>query len=103
MERLAGALATLAVALTAVAVAGIAALPVIAGLGLIAGGAEMLFGGGGEGGEKTDKTDMLIEEIKGLRADLNSGKIAVYMDGKKVTSGVAKVVNTTSTNSYVPK
>lgn len=100
---LAGALATLAVALTAVAVAGIAALPVIAGLGLIAGGAEMLFGGGGEGGEKTDKTDMLIEEIKGLRADLNSGKIAVYMDGKKVTSGVAKVVNTTSTNSYVPK
>jgi hypothetical protein len=98
---LAAALGILSVALAAVATSGGFALPILAGLGLVSVGAEMLFGGGGDG--NVDKTDMLIEEIKGLRADLNSGKIAVYMDGKKVTSGVAKVVNTTSTNSYVPK
>jgi len=50
-------------------------------------------GGGGT-------SSQLAQEIKGLREDLRSGKVAVYMDGKKVTGRVANVVNKVSTNSY---
>jgi hypothetical protein len=42
----------------------------------------------------------LINEIKGLRADLNGGKVAVYMDGKKVTSSVNRVMDRIGTNFY---
>ena len=42
----------------------------------------------------------LLAEIKSLHADLNSGKMAVYMDGTKVTSAVNRVVDKVSTNSY---
>jgi hypothetical protein len=42
----------------------------------------------------------LIEEIKGLRADLNAGKISVNMDGQKVTSRVSAIVDKGSSNSY---
>ena len=42
----------------------------------------------------------MINEIKALRADLNSGKISVYMDGSKVTSGITKQVEKTSRNSF---
>jgi hypothetical protein len=42
----------------------------------------------------------LLTEIRGLRSDLNSGKIAVYVDGRKVTSSVSRVVDRVSTNSY---
>jgi hypothetical protein len=42
----------------------------------------------------------LIEEIKGLRADLNAGKISVHMDGQKVTSRISAVIDKSSTNSY---
>ena len=35
----------------------------------------------------------MLEEIKGLRNDLASGKIAVYMDGQLVTSKVANVAS----------
>jgi hypothetical protein len=45
----------------------------------------------------------LLDEIKGLRADLNSGKVAVYLDGKKVTSTVARVANTSSVNTYAKR
>jgi hypothetical protein len=58
----------------------------------------MLFGGG-EGGGK-DSTAELIEEIKGLRADLNAGKISVNMDGQKVTSKISAIVDRGSSNSY---
>jgi hypothetical protein len=102
---MAGAISILAGSLAALGTFGVTGLAVLAGVAVagvaIGGVADALGFSGGDG--NVDKTDMLIEEIKGLRADLNSGKIAVYMDGKKVTSGVAKVVNTTSTNSYVPK
>jgi hypothetical protein len=70
--------------------------------GAIGGTISGLFGGGeggttgGEGGEMS----ALLDEIKGLRADLNSGKVAVYLDGKKVTSTVARVANTSSVNTY---
>lgn len=42
----------------------------------------------------------MIGEIKALRADLNSGKIAVYMDTAKVTSNVAKSVDQSARNNY---
>jgi hypothetical protein len=94
---LAAALMTLSVALAAVAVTGMMALPALLALGLIAGGAAAVMGGGEEGG---DRTGELIDEIKGLRADLIAGKIAVNIDGQKVTSNVGKVVSRISSNSY---
>jgi hypothetical protein len=95
---LAGALTILSIALAAVAVTGMLALPALLALGLIAGGAAAVMGGGeGEGG---DRTGELIDEIKGLRADLIAGKIAVNIDGQKVTSNVGKVVSRISSNSY---
>lgn len=96
---LAGALTMLAGALALVAISGMLALPALMALGLVAGGAAMLFGGD-EGGGKTDSTAQLIEEIKGLRADLNAGKISVHMDGQKVTSRVSAIVDKGSSNSY---
>lgn len=95
---LAAALMTLSVALAAVAVTGMMALPALLALGLIAGGAAALMGGGEE--EGGDRTGELIDEIKGLRADLIAGKIAVNIDGQKVTSNVGKVVSRISSNSY---
>jgi hypothetical protein len=95
---LATALTTLSIALAAVAISGMAALPALLALGLIAGGAAALMGGGeGEGG---DRTAELIDEIKGLRADLLAGKISVNMDGQKVTSKVSSIVDKVASNSY---
>lgn len=85
---LAGAFTALAFALGLVATMGLAALPVLAAVGLVAGGAAALMGGGG-GEEKGG----MLDEIKGLRADLAAGKIAVYMDGQLVTSKVANVAS----------
>jgi hypothetical protein len=93
---LAAALTTLSIALAAVAVSGMMALPALLALGLIAGGVAAVAGGGDEG----DRTGELIDEIKGLRADLIAGKIAVNIDGQKVTSNVGKVVSRISSNSY---
>lgn len=94
---LAGALTMLAGALALVAISGLFALPVLMALG----GLSVLFGGGGaEGGGKKDSTAELIDEIKGLRADLNAGKISVHMDGQKVTSRVSAIVDKGSSNSY---
>jgi hypothetical protein len=42
----------------------------------------------------------MIEELKALRADMASGKIGVYMDGSKVTSGIAKQVDKSTRNYY---
>jgi hypothetical protein len=95
---LAGALTVLSIALAAVAVTGMMALPALLALGLIAGGAAAIMGGGE--GESGDRTGELIDEIKGLRADLIAGKIAVNIDGQKVTSNVGKVVSRISSNSY---
>lgn len=64
------------------------------------GGIGALLGGIISPGTASNKNDELIAEIKALRADLNSGKIAVYMDGKKVTASVSRVVDKVGTNSY---
>ena len=44
-----------------------------------------------EGGGENAKTNsaLLLEEIIGLRTDLNSGKVAVFIDGKKVSTNLA--------------
>lgn len=44
----------------------------------------------------------MINEIKGLRADLNAGKIAVAvnMDGTKVTKGISAAVDKSTRNNY---
>ena len=92
---LAAALMALSVALAAVAFGGLLALPVLGALGGIA----TLFGGG-SGGGKDDHMDELIAEVKGLRDDLNADKVAVYLDGTKVTAGVSRTVATQGTNHY---
>jgi hypothetical protein len=95
---LAGALTILSIALAAVAATGMLALPALLALGLVAGGAASMMGGGeGEGG---DRTGELIDEIKGLRNDLLSGKIGVNIDGQKVTAKVSAAVDKISSNSY---
>jgi hypothetical protein len=98
------ALVGLAGALTLVSVAGVAALPglmAVAAVGAIAVGVGSMLGMGGEGeGKKDDSTQLLIDEMKGLRADLNAGKISVNMDGTKVTSAVSRVVSKVGSNSY---
>ncbi len=95
---LAGALTLLAGALALVAISGLLALPVLAAIGLFAGAGASLMGGGGDA--KGDRTGELIDEIKGLRADLSSGKISVHMDGQKVTSRISAIVDKGSSNSY---
>jgi hypothetical protein len=42
----------------------------------------------------------MIAEIKGLRADLNAGKIAVHMDGAKVTAGVSQQTSKNTRNNF---
>lgn len=95
---LAAALTALGSALALVAVFGIAALPALLALGVLAGGANALMGGGKDG--ENAKMDELINEIKGLRADMIAGKIGVNMDGVKVTSRIAGVVDKIGSNSY---
>jgi len=96
------ALIGLAGSLTLVGLAGITALPglmAVAAVGTIAMGVGSLLGiGGDEGGGGGESS--LIEEIKGLRADLNGGKVGVYMDGQKVTAAISKVVGKVGSNSY---
>jgi hypothetical protein len=85
---------------------GLAAIPVLLAVGAVGAIGASLFGGGeGEGGAEGaegggDRTGELIDEIKGLRADLIAGKIAVNIDGQKVTSNIGKVVARNSSNSY---
>lgn len=49
--------------------------------------------GGEAGGAVAGMVNSMIAEIRGLRSDLASGKVAVYMDGRKVTATVAAKVN----------
>ena len=101
---LSGALFGLAAALTAVGIAGIIAAPglmALATVNAIAGGITSILGGGDSG--KDSHMDELIAEVKGLRDDLNAGKVAVYLDGVKVTAGVSKTVDKQGTNHYAHK
>jgi hypothetical protein len=75
------------------------------------GAAAALAGGGTGGGEggTTLNVDLstlsaplnaMINEIRALRADMASGKIAVYMDTSKVTSTIGKKVDAATRNNY---
>ena len=97
------ALVGLAGALTMVGVAGLMALPALLGVaavGAVALGLTGALGGDGESTTTSDSSQALLDEIRGLRNDLNSGKVAVYMDGQKVTASVSKVVDRIGSNSY---
>ena len=97
---LSGSIMVLAGSLAFLGVAGLAALPALMGLQMIGGISATiggLFGGGDEGGGDEEG---VVSEIQGLREDLANGKIAVYLDGAKVSSGIRNVVNGTSVNSY---
>jgi hypothetical protein len=103
---LAGSFAALSASLATFAIAGLAAIPAMTAVGLFAatGGASLLDVGTAKESDTPNETSMvmseLLTEIKGLRSDLNNGKIAVYVDGRKVTSSVSRVVDKVSTNSY---
>jgi len=71
----------------------------MAGPGL-AGGAGGGGGGGGSLSALAAPLAAVVNEIKALRADMASGKIAVYMDSAKVTSNVNTQVEKTTRNSY---
>jgi hypothetical protein len=83
---LAAAITALSISLAALSVSGTLALPVLAAVGLAAGAATAIFGSENGGGNNNSE---LLAEIKALRADLNSGKVAVNMDGKKVNTALA--------------
>ena len=98
---MAGGFAALSLSLVAFAFSSLMAIPgmMAVGMFLSVGGGDLL--GGGDGGAAGGgNMDELIAEIKGLRADLASGKIGVNMDGQKVTSKITSVVDKSSTNSY---
>jgi hypothetical protein len=101
---MAAAFTVLAGSLALLSTLGLAAIPVLLAVGAVGAVGASLFGGGGEegaeGGTSGDRTGELIDEIKGLRADLIAGKIAVNIDGQKVTANVGKVVSRVSANSY---
>ena len=77
---MAAALTALGGALALVATTGLAALPVLAGIGLAAGAVGMLMGGEEKGGEN----DLLLEEIRGLRSDIQTQPIQLNLDGRLV-------------------
>lgn len=99
---LAAGITALAGSLSLLGIAGIAALPGLMALSMVGGISTMVGGlfGDGESGSKEDSMESLLLEIQGLRQDLNAGKVAVYMDGAKVTSGIRNVVNGSKVNSY---
>ena len=100
------ALLGLAGSLTAVGAAGLFALPTLGALGLVSGAAGAVSGvisGIADslfGSDENDDSDALLQEMRGLRADLKSGKVAVYIDGRKVTGTVASISSKTAANSY---
>ena len=100
---MAGGFAALSLSLMGFALASVMAIPGMIAVGafLALGGGELLGGGGeGEGAGGGSDMDALISEIKGLRADLTSGKIGVNMDGASVTARVSSHVDKSNKNSY---
>ena len=77
---MAAALTALGASLALVATTGLAALPVLAGIGLVTGGVSSMFGGEEKGGG----SNLLLEEIKGLRHDIQTQPITVQLDGRQV-------------------
>lgn len=57
------------------------------------GGGGIVATPGGEGGGVATLINNLIAEMQGMRNDLATGKVAVYMDGQLVTSKIASVAS----------
>ena len=61
-------------------------------------------GGGNSGGGNlatlTAPLNAMIGELKALRADLTAGKVAVYMDGVKLTNGIGKQAERSTRNGF---
>jgi hypothetical protein len=74
----------------------------------LAGGGDVADGGKGRGrnvnvnnlSQLAAPLNAMIAEIKGLRADMASGKIGVYMDTEKVTSKIGRQVDQSTRNNY---
>lgn len=94
---LAAGFGALTASLAGLSVVGLAAMPALVTIGAVG---SLMGMGGEEGGDRENPMDKLLGEVKGLRKDLNDGKVAVYIDGKKVTSAIATQVNKNSSNSY---
>jgi hypothetical protein len=89
----------MAAGLTALTVAGYAALPILGALTMLGVVAPALSGLGDTlsgllGGGESDTMDELLTEIKGLRSDIQKGGV-VNMDGQKVGEVVALALNVT--------
>lgn len=54
------------------------------------------------GGIQSKAIDVLVQEMKALRADMNSGKIQTntYLDGQKVTTGIAAASERSTRNNF---
>lgn len=54
------------------------------------------------GGFQSKAIDILVQEMKALRADMSSGKIRTntYLDGQKVTAGIAAASERSSRNNF---
>jgi hypothetical protein len=92
----------LAASLMAVGVAGLAALPALTAIAVAGGVVGTVARLVGVSGDTTDggKSDELLTEIRALRKDLTGGKVAVYMDGRKVTASIDRVVDRIGSNFY---
>jgi hypothetical protein len=91
MIAFAGSILALSQALAAFSVVGLMATPAMIAVGTFANTTSGIFEGGG-GESNNDTMDALLAEIKGLRQDMASGKIAVNVDGYKLTSRISKIV-----------
>lgn len=92
---LALAFTALAVSLMLIGTMGMRALPILAAVGFAAGAGSALFGKGGGGDKGGGSSDQLLQEIIGLRQDLNSGKIAINLDGVKLNAATARTASQT--------
>mgnify|MGYP000674873693 CR=1 FL=1 len=61
------------------------------------GAASALSGGGGG---QSSMIGALINEFRGVRADMAGGKIGVYMDNDKVTSNVMTTAERSTRNNF---
>jgi hypothetical protein len=78
---------SLSIALASFAIAGIAAVPAMAAVGVFTAAMSILgaVGDSGAGGGGENTGDPLLEEIKGLRADIQSQPIVIKVNDKLVT------------------
>jgi len=83
---LALAFSAVAASMALLGTASIVALPALAVLGFAAGAGSAMLSGG-----KGDTSQQLLDQIVGLREDLNKGKVAVFLDGIKVNKELAVV------------